>query len=1032
MEQAKEASGVVIGEAAGAASLLLRKLKGYIETKSCSSKLRKELKALKGEIQHLLTNFAEVERNHARLFDDQTTLTDQSFQQEVLWMSTSKDVISNIEDEVDQIMTVHQSNNINATPKLFWMLPCTAVANCRTIKKHLTVIRELQNGGRKSRHHVSESQAEHSSAAPVAGVDNNNNGNDIQVDFPQENKGVEGQDKGKSYPANCSSTTREKIEEELVQFLTDKRNEDFPALMLVTGMAGVGKTFLVQKAFNKVKQTSSAAFWISYDSSLEKKDILANLYENVILMDCTYVLLPTYAREHMEVTGLQEHLKCKLSLLESSILIVDDVPDVKEAWDLFSQAFPNSGKVIFITHNIESAKAFKCDITPTCLEVDKLKHEDAWKLFRETVSKHPKYNHPWGCPESLKIAEAIVRDCHGVPLPIVTIATQLANQGMHSSVGSMLRANLVKKSFLPTATTETQTHPADHNISNNAILMLCYNALCFPLKYILLYCCFYLRGPEIPEKKLIRLCVAEGLVEDTENTIAEVAAADCLDQLVYCELIVRRDIPGKPRTYRIKDKLRELAPHIVPKPRKYTRPLWITDNVVSFTGNSSNTTIDSISQKDIAFVRSCFVSQSQQKSGKNPESENSEPTAEIQEKSEMIHQQKKKTERPKIFPLLIWGCQLLRVLDFTDAEFIEELPDQLGDIVHLRYLGLRSTKIKKLPQSLSRLTNLQCLDIRDTKVTSLPVSMMRHDKFRHLHLAKSFMRKVVDMQLTKKLEAPNLQTLAGVKSTNPLLETLPKWIRLRKLSIGRVKGFQSSNLCDAINNMKLLHSLAIKTHGVEELNMDTLIKNGSLETLKVGGCIVSLAHVVHCFGSLTRLYLWDNMSNDDPFQCLHNLNNLIVLCLSNAYREKEMKCCTGWFPNLKKLSIQRMRMLEVFEIEKGAMENLENFLVGYCPRLKPTREGGAVRDLDYLQHLKLVQISHMPLKYAEGLAEDPPNGYHSARFHIHVFPQNEFKDQFRGGERILESNTPGKQLEGIESIHELRLRSALNSFPYFF
>ncbi|CAK9137822.1 unnamed protein product [Ilex paraguariensis] len=455
------------------------------------SKVRKRFEAFKDETQHLITQFAEVERNHGSRFDDQTTETDGSLQEDT-WMGSSKEVICNIEDEVDQIMTIQFSTNINTNNKLFRMLPSSGLANCRSIKKHLTAIQKLQkdltsiaNGGRKFGHHVS--QTVHSPAALVTGADNNG---------------------------------RRDIEERLLQFLT---NAETSEIVLVTGMTGVGKTFLVQRAFNQVTRRHFEPFWLSYDPSLEKKDNLANLYEKIIMKRCTYVELPIYVREHMELKKLEWHAQQKLGFSGSFRLVVDDVPEVQEAWDFLTSALPQStGRVIFITQNIESAKAFKCDIPHTCIEIEKLKHEDAWRLFSETASQHLEYNDPWRCPESLKkVAEATVRDCHGLPLPIVTVATQLANRGMDPSVWYTLRGILMKKPLLPKATNETQTYPSDHSISNDAALMLCYNALCFPLKYILFYCCFYLRGREIPEKKLIRLCVAEGLVEDTENTSAE-------------------------------------------------------------------------------------------------------------------------------------------------------------------------------------------------------------------------------------------------------------------------------------------------------------------------------------------------------------------------------------------------------------------------------------------------------------------------------------------------------------------------------
>ncbi|KAF6139682.1 hypothetical protein GIB67_002487 [Kingdonia uniflora] len=61
----------------------------------------------------------------------------------------------------------------------------------------------------------------------------------------------------------------------------------------------------------------------------------------------------------------------------------------------------------------------------------------------------------------------------------------------------------------------------------------------------------------------------------------------------------------------------------------------------------------------------------------------------------------------KIFRL--WTC--LRSLDLSDNYDIGKLPDEIGELIHLRYLDLSRTWVKKLPNSLSNLCNLQTLKL---------------------------------------------------------------------------------------------------------------------------------------------------------------------------------------------------------------------------------------------------------------------------------------------------------------------------------
>ena len=58
---------------------------------------------------------------------------------------------------------------------------------------------------------------------------------------------------------------------------------------------------------------------------------------------------------------------------------------------------------------------------------------------------------------------------------------------------------------------------------------------------------------------------------------------------------------------------------------------------------------------------------------------------------------------------VLYNAKLLRVLHLENIK-LKSLPD-VGKLVHLRYLGVRHSKITELPESISNLRNLQTLDI---------------------------------------------------------------------------------------------------------------------------------------------------------------------------------------------------------------------------------------------------------------------------------------------------------------------------------
>ena len=69
------------------------------------------------------------------------------------------------------------------------------------------------------------------------------------------------------------------------------------------------------------------------------------------------------------------------------------------------------------------------------------------------------------------------------------------------------------------------------------------------------------------------------------------------------------------------------------------------------------------------------------------------------------------------------GCFLMMLVLDLENVFRPMLPEAIGKLTQLRYLGLRSTFLETVPSSKSKLHNLQILDMKHTSINTLPNSI---------------------------------------------------------------------------------------------------------------------------------------------------------------------------------------------------------------------------------------------------------------------------------------------------------------------
>ncbi|GAV83662.1 LRR_1 domain-containing protein/NB-ARC domain-containing protein [Cephalotus follicularis] len=97
------------------------------------------------------------------------------------------------------------------------------------------------------------------------------------------------------------------------------------------------------------------------------------------------------------------------------------------------------------------------------------------------------------------------------------------------------------------------------------------------------------------------------------------------------------------------------------------------------------------------------------------------------------------TDRTKLLPILFAQLTCLRSLDLNRYFSFEEIPNDIGNLIHLRYLNLAGNyKLRELPERVSDLFNLQSLILNDcSRLKRLPRGLGNLINLRHLELGRT-------------------------------------------------------------------------------------------------------------------------------------------------------------------------------------------------------------------------------------------------------------------------------------------------------
>uniref|UniRef100_A0ACD5Y7F3 Uncharacterized protein n=1 Tax=Avena sativa TaxID=4498 RepID=A0ACD5Y7F3_AVESA len=721
------------------------------------------------------------------------------------------------------------------------------------------------------------------------------------------------------------------------------------SVVSVWGMGGMGKSSLVRMLYNDndLIDGFEGRAWVTVPHPLDSTvDLVLSLRKQLGVEP-----------DDLGVPAWLEKKRC--------LVVVDDV-STHEEWKQISGCLGGRSRVVVTTRREDVARRCAGDVLQHVYELRPLQQGDAQKLLCQKVYKNADHTL---MGDMLVQANLILRRCRGLPLAIATIGGLLANRPKTSREWMNLREHLGS---------ELEFHGDIRRVITSS-----YDGLPYHLKSCFLYLSIFPENHEIRLTRLLRRWMAEGyitkprdmsieevgrryyndlisrsMVQPSEKARASMGVERCHVHGVVLQIILSKSIE--------ENQLFIMDKHCNEAPQSNIRHLVVT----RWKSNKEKMTNINLSQ-----VRSLTIF------GRCPQS------------------------------LISSKLRLLRVLDLEDTvELDNDDLKHIGELYHLRYIGLRKTKISRLPSSLQNLRYLETLDVQDTKVTHLPAGITKLEKLRHLVGGVNFARDLAEKTWKNKVDCTcnnNLfDTMADLVSgchgfqrvespcsccagefsvTTPdgieklrilqalgvvhiaqgskVARNLGKLTSLRRLGVDVAATEEvRAELCNSIARLTRLERLEVRSESLEFLKDTEESPPEHLTSLRLSGRLGNLPVWMSSLNDLGKVKLLQTQLKQADIEVMGNLPNLTLLALwEESFAEGSLRFGRGKFPKLKLLYIEGMEIIKTIKIEDGALPDLQKLEVKKCISLDDSEAGlSLVRFLKNLNELVFTSCGDKP------------------------------------------------------------------------
>ncbi|GLJ52331.1 hypothetical protein SUGI_1113050 [Cryptomeria japonica] len=548
-------------------------------------------------------------------------------------------------------------------------------------------------------------------------------------------------------------------------------NPQFP-IIVVVGMGGMGKTYLLQHVYDAEKGRYEKSAWLSvsqfYSVSKLLSDLAFKLDENLSRRIKESGVSDEVAAE--EIHSFIQGKRC--------LIVLDDVWRATREGDLLKKLGIPTGdtsqcQILVSTRNREVAVNLSAEI----YHMEYLTDEESWSLFCAHAFPRSEENRAPGYLE--KVARDIEKECGKLPLAIKTTAASLAST-------TLPRDWHFKLDKLKKVST-----PSDPVLD---ILKLSYDTLPAHLKACFAYFSFFPEDEQIECQYLMYLWKGEGFIPAGEKPW------DCLEQLANLCLVELWEDEYLDKYCKIHDLLLDLI------------ILICRENKCAF---SVEDAFPKLKSENTDGGRWCRLFLAKKDIDEHAISK-------MQPGSPMLVRTLSLSSNSVIggyIPAMLFsGMRVLRVLDLSHTN-ISTLPACVGKMKLLKVLNLRYTKIRKIPECVRRLKSLSYLDVYKCEFNQAPEWISELRCLQHLKGSFERMPKGISkLEYLETLQTPSL-SLSMEEDGVLRLEDVGKMSELEEIAFNVEDESQLNGMDEGIlEPLVKMHRLKVNNaiHGMQD------------------------------------------------------------------------------------------------------------------------------------------------------------------------------------------------------------------------